>query len=288
MIFSPFSFLNTSISTAYSFSAQALEWQSGIINNGGSISNATLQIFDEYFFKPMVSASLFDELDRINIYVGTGNEIAARTGLISSSIPGTYSVTPVSSPTWNNTQGYRSSGTSYLDLNWTPSLDGKKYQQRFASAFYVAKSPDMTTRRAMGGASTGGLQNNLSRDGTSGGRFLSSLNTSLNSVATAGQQYTGSIMHLAGVSGSGTNNTGSQVIYGPNGLLITGSRSGFSSPSLQNVAQYELTNNNNFTPGGAYETVAFHMASGHGSYRLFLSGSTVNSILQNLFTQLGV
>jgi hypothetical protein len=285
MIFSPFSFLNTSI--VYDFTSQATAWQTAIVANGGSMPNATLQIFDDYFFKPMISASLLDEFDRINIYVGTGNQIAARTGLISGSFL-SYFVTPVSSPTWNNTQGYVSSGTSYLDLNWIPSVDGKKYLVRGGTAFYIAKSPNMvTTRVAMGGQTSN--VNNLRRDGTSGGRFLTSINTSISNVVISGQQYTGSVMHMAAMSGSGATNAPRQTIYIPGvGAIISGSGGNATTPSLAPVPQYELTSNNNGTPAGSYETGTYHMASAHGSFRLYQSGSIVYSILINLFTQLGV
>lgn len=282
-MFSPFSFLNTSI--VYNFTSQSLAWQTAIIANGGSMPNPTLQIFDDYFFKPMISASLFDEFDRINIYVGTGNEIAARTGLISGSFA-TYFVTPVSSPTWNNAQGYVSSGTSYLNLNWIPSVDGKKYLVRGGTAFYIAKSPDMVGRSAMGGQTS--LTNNLRRDGTSGGRFLTSINTSINNVVISGQRYTGSVMHMAAMSGSGATNAPRQTIYIPSvGAIISGSGGNVTTPSLASVPQYELATNNNFTPVG-FETVSPHMASAHGSFRLYQSGSIVYSTLINLFTQLGV
>jgi hypothetical protein len=285
MIFSPFSFLNTQATIIYNFSTQALAWQTAIVANGGSMPNETLQIFDNYFFKPMQFANLIDEFDRINIYVGTGNQIAARTSLVNSS---TYLVTPVSSPTWDNTQGYRSSGTSYLNLNYTPSTQAVKYLQRAATSFYIAKSPNMVTNRiAMGGHTN--TTNRMLRDATSGGRFQSSINAGASAILVSGQAYTGSVMHMTALSGSGATNSVRQTIYIPNvGAIISGSGTNISSPFLPAVSQFELTSNTNGTPAGSYETGTYHMTSAHGSFRLYQSGSIVNSILQNLFTQLGV
>lgn len=283
MIFSPFSFLSTI--PLFNFTTQSLAWQSAIIANGGSMLNATLQIFDDYFFKPMITASLLTEIDRINIYVGTGDQIAARTSLVSSS---TYLVTPVSSPTWDNTQGYRSSGTSYLNLNYTPSTQGRKYLQRGATAFYIAKSPNMvTTRNAMGGHTTG--INTFQRNAASSGTFLSSINAGAAASLISGQAYTGSVMHMAAFSGSGGTNSVRQTIYIPTiGAIISGSGGNITTAVLPAASQFELTSNNNGTPAGNYETGTYHMISAHGSFRLHQSGSIVYSILSSLFTQLGV
>ena len=227
MIFAPFSFLNSQANIVYNFTSQSLAWQSAIIANGGSMPNATLQTFDDYFFKPMISASLLTEFDRINIYVGTGNQIAARTSLVSSS---TYLVTPVSSPTWADNLGYISSGTSYLDLSYTPASNGVNYLVRGGTAFYIAKSPNMAVRNAMGGQNS--LANRLSRDATSGGRFLSSINTTLNAVLVSGQVYTGSVMHMTAMSGSGTTNSVRQTIYIPTvGAIISGSGGNITAPT---------------------------------------------------------
>ena len=284
MIFSPFGFLNFQITATSSFTAQALAWQTAIIANGGSMPNVTLQTFDTYFFKPMISASLLDEFDRINIYVGTGDQIAARTSLVSSS---TYLVTPVSSPTWNNTQGYVSSGTSYLNLNYTPSTQGKKYLQRSATAFYIAKNPNMASIIPMGGHTT--TANRFQRDGTSGGRFITSLNSSAAYVLVSGQAYTGSVMHMAALTGSAAVNANYQTIYVPTvGAIISGSSGNVAAPLLPAATQFELTSNTNGTPAGSYETGTYHMVSAHGSWKLYQSGSNVYSILSTLFTQLGV
>lgn len=285
MIFSPIGFLTSQEIIVYNFTPQATAWKNAIVTNGGSITDATLQTFDDYFFKPMVSANLLDEFDRINIYVGTGDQIAARTSLVNSS---TYFVTPVSSPTWANTLGYQSSGTSYLDLNYTPSTQAVKYLARGATAFYIAKSPNMvTTRLAMGGQTT--TVNRLSRDATTGGRFLSSINTVSNAVVVSGLAYTGSVMHMTAMSGSGATNSVRQTIYIPTvGAIISGSGGNITAPALPAVSQFELTANVNGTPGGSYETGTYHMISAHGGFKLFQSGSTVYSILTSLFTQLGV
>jgi hypothetical protein len=131
--------------------------------------------------------------------------------------------------------------------------------------------------------------NTLSRDATSGGRFGSSINTSVNAVVVSGQAYTGSVMHMAAMSGSGATNSVRQTIYIPTvGAIISGSGGNISAPALSPVSQFELTNNVNGTPGGNYETGTYHMVSAHGGFKLYQSGSNVYSILSSLFTQLGV
>lgn len=288
MIFSPFSFLNTSI--VYNFTSQSLAWQTAIIANGGSMANSTLQIFDDYFFKPMITASLLDEFDRINIYVGTGNQIAARTSLVSSS---TYLVTPVSSPTWNNTRGYVSSGTSYLDLNYIPSTQGRKYQLRNATMFYVAKDPDygivgVSDRSPMGGATAGNL---LQRTTGNGGEYRSFMHTTVATNINIGSNFifTGSVMHISSFSASAASNGPVRLaIYIPGTGLIN-EASNVRSPVLPTLTQFELNTNANGSPRPTgFELVSPHMASAHGSFRLYQSGSIVYSTLMNLFTQLGV
>jgi hypothetical protein len=287
MIFSPFSFLNTSV--VYNFTPQSLDWQTAIINNGGSMPNATLQIFDNYFFKPMISASLLDEFDRINIYVGTGNQIAARTSLVSSS---TYFVTPVSSPEWNNTLGYRSTGTSYLNLNYTPSTQARRYLLRGGTAFYMSKNTDIgiALRTAMGGHTAGGNAIGRNTAGSPAGSFASSINAAASFILNYGtfSNIAGYVLHTAAMSGSGATNSVRQTIYSLGTPPLSGSGSNISAPFIPAASQFELTNNSNGTPGGNYELTAYHMASAHGSFRLYQSGSNINSILTNLFTQLGV
>jgi hypothetical protein len=287
MIFSPFSFLNTSV--VYNFTSQSLAWQTAIINNGGSMPNSTLQIFDDYFFKLMITASLLDQFDRINIYVGTGDQIAARTSLVSSS---TYLVTPVSSPEWNNTLGYRSSGAgSYLNLNYTPSTQARRYLLRGGTAFYMSKNTDIgiASRTAMGGHTS--VANTMGRNVVAGGSFVSSINASsgfnLNYGAFSGT-INGYVLHTTAMSGSGATNSVRQTVYISGNDPLSGSGGNISAPFIPAASQFELTNNNNGTPGGNYETTAYHMASAHGSFRLYQSGSNINSILTNLFTQLGV
>ena len=145
----------------------------------------------------------------------------------------------------------------------------------------------MAVRNAMGGQNS--LANRLSRDATSGGRFLSSINTTVNAVLVSGQVYTGSVMHMTAMSGSGATNSVRQTIYIPTvGAIISGSGGNITAPTLSNVPQFELTTNNSGVPAGSYETGTYHMISAHGGFKLYESGSTIYSILSSLFTQLGV
>ena len=109
-------------------SVEALAWKARIEANGGTISQALLDIFDTNLITPLVANGTWAELDRLNIYCGlVGFEIAARTNLIKTA----HYVTPVSSPTFDQF-GYKTSGTSYLNLNYNPSTQGVKLVQNLS------------------------------------------------------------------------------------------------------------------------------------------------------------
>ena len=115
-------------------SSQAQTWKASIVANGGSITDAELAAIDDNFFKPAVAnGSILNQLDRLNIYAGLSNSIAQRTCIIRGSL-----ITPVSSPTFD-INGVKSSGTSYLNLNYNPSVNAVKLTLNSASHGYFVK-----------------------------------------------------------------------------------------------------------------------------------------------------
>jgi hypothetical protein len=254
-----------------SLSAEALAWEARIIANGGTIPAATLKIFDDNFFKPSVAnGNILTELDRLNVYCGlVGFQIAARTNLIKSA----HYVTPVSSPTFD-ANGYMSSGTSYLDLNYTPSTQAVKLTQTSSSIFTVVKEPLYVGNvRTIGGgqasfvnllALTRTATPDLNASLNGGGSTTNTNTTSVGNVFFAGQR----------------NGITIKSIINANEISSTS-----VSVGLANVSSYELSININGSPITAFDTKS-HLASGHGSGSLDLQGLRV--ILNNLFTALGV
>jgi hypothetical protein len=253
-------------------SAEALAWEARIIANGGTIPAATLKIFDDNFFKPAVAnGNILTELDRLNVYCGlVGFEIAARTNMIKSA----HYVTPVSSPHFTN-NGYRTSGTSYLDLNYNPSTQAVKLTQNSITQFVVFKNPNFSgaTRRSMGALSGGGATRLEIYINDAG------LRTAFNSQALATQstQTPSGFVHVVGKR-SAINTTLIKV----NGISTTGAT---VSTILANAKVFELTTSNSNTPLGDYDNNN-HFASGHGSNNC--DDSALRTILDNLFTALGV
>lgn len=122
-----------------SLSPQAIAWRDRIIANGGSIDNAILTIIDDNLIKPMVSTGIFDCLDRLNLYAGTGNRIAARTNIISNN----YFVQEqnVANLSWVDQFGYFSnipgSTGGYLTMGYNPSTAPKWGADRFNCSQFI-------------------------------------------------------------------------------------------------------------------------------------------------------
>jgi len=250
-------------------SPEALAWEARIIANGGIIPAATLAIFDEYFFIPAkANGSILSELDRLNIYCGlNGYEIAARTNTIKSA----HYVTPVSSPTFDN-NGYKSSGTSYLNLNYTPSTQAVKLTLDSVHHGCVVKTPPFASvQRSMGCANASTSRLEVIRDSNSVSTFCNSNGssntnkTSVGNVFCAGKRPSSSLQYA--------------II---NSSEVSSSQ---TSVSLPPQSAYELTVNGNGTPDGNYDT-SYHLASWHGSANL--DYTAMRTILNNLFTALGL
>lgn len=254
-------------------SDSAIDWCDRIIANGGSIPDNILTIFDEYFYKPAEANGLIlTEADRINIFFGlNGYQIAARTNLVKSA----HFVSPVSSPIFDN-NGYKSGGTSYLDLNYNPSTQGVKFTQNSGIMFYGVKEPAFaTTIRAIG-----------ARDGTrfsemyrlaGPGRSL----VQLNDTGTGGPSNTNTSSSgyvFIGARRPDSNNLESII----NTNVVSASR---TSNGLPNTSLFELAISISGSPSATLDD-KYHGYSGNGSANFDYAGFI--TIINNLKTALGV
>jgi hypothetical protein len=254
-------------------SPEALAWKARIIANGGTIPDATLAIIDEELIKPSLAGGIWAELDRLNIYCGlVGYEIAARTNLIKSA----HYVTPVSSPTFDN-NGYKSSGTSYLDLNYNPSTEGVKFEQNSNLQFCIVLDPVyIGSKRHIGGANFSGTNPRI--DHLRQGDFFTfqsdstaSINTN---IVTSGNVFLGGRRTAA--SGAGCKD----VIINSNVQSYD-----ITSTILPNISLFELSVNYDGTPSSDVDT-NYHRCSGHGSSAV--DYATLRTLLNNTITALGV
>jgi hypothetical protein len=250
-------------------SPEALAWEANIIANGGTIDPAILAIFDEYFFIPAVAnGNILTELDRLNIYCGlNGYEIAARTNIIKNA----HFVTPVSSPIFDN-NGYKSGGTSYLDLNYNPATQGVKYLLDSASLGYVVKNPLWATQmRAIGNHTGVSDRSDLQRSNAGSGVFVNSSNGPTSGTKPTGIVFMLGIRTASNIDSAITNNS---IV---NGASI--------SSIIPNNNMFELCLNFGGTPLAPFDT-EYHLCSFAGSGGLDYSNLRI--ILNNLFTALGV
>jgi hypothetical protein len=254
-----------------SLSQEAQNWKDRIIANGGNIDSTILVTFDDYFFKPAkANGSILSELDRLNIYCGlNGYEIAARTNLIKSA----HYVTPVSSPTFDN-NGYKSSGTSYLNLNYTPSTEAVKFTLDSNSTFCVVKEPSFSGTSRMIGSSANLKRNDLVRENVP---WLSTFNNSNAFFLNTNTVAIGNVFLAAR----------RQNALNADAIINTSIVNSLGAPfSIATDVDFELTaNGGGGTPDGNYD-LNYHLSSGRGSGNVDLL--SLRTILNNLFTQLGV
>lgn len=254
-----------------SLTPEAQSWQANIIANGGTITPTQLAFFDTWFFKPAISAgNILTELDRFNLYCGlVGSEIAARTNMIKSA----HFITPVSSPTFDN-NGYKSSGTSYLNLNYNPKTQGVKLTVNSATIFAVVKNPSFTTtRRVIGAFNSGAFDKQLV--------INRNLNNTQAAVNTGGSVFntniaTGNVF----IGGRRQNALNQDTII--NASIVNAAQ---ASTDIPDFNQFELVANFNGSPLAPFDDMS-HLCSGHGSGNLNISG--LQTILTNLFTAAGL
>jgi len=253
-------------------SAQAQAWKASIVANGGSITDAELAAIDNSFFKPAVAnGSILTQLDRLNIYAGLSNSIAQRTCIIRGTL-----ITPVSSPTFD-INGVKSSGTSYLNLNYNPSVNAVKLTLNSVSHGYFVKNPMFSsTIRAMG--SQQGLTSPNSRLSVTRDSGFSAAHNNDNTGAT-----NTSVVTSGWVCCEGQRINSSAGNYS----IINGSYNAVTRTSvgLPNSPTTELTEFNEIVVRGNYDTF-YHGASWHGSGAI--DNAALVTFLRNTFTALGV
>ena len=254
------------------FSPQALAWRTSIGTNGGSITDAELAAIDNSFFKPAVAnGSILNNLDRLNIYAGLSNSIAQRTCIIRGSL-----ITPVSSPTFD-INGVKSSGTSYLNLNYNPSVNAVKLTLNSVSHGYFVKNPPFTgTVRAMGsqqGLTAPNTRLSLTRDVN----VSSAYNNDNNGASNTSVVTSGWVCCEGQRIDSSTGNF--SIINGTYNAVTR------TSVGLPNSPTTELTEFNEVVPRGNYDTM-YHGASWHGSGSI--DNTNLVAFLRNTFTALGV
>jgi hypothetical protein len=256
------------------FSAEALAWRERIGTNSGTISDAKLQIIDDNFFKPaLANGNILNQLDRLNIYAGLlGFPIAARTNLISSN----FYVAPVSSPTFDN-NGYVTSGTSYLNLQYKLFSNGVKFQKDNNSFGAMILSPAFAVDflRIMG--SRDSLSTSIS--GLIRGNATLLNGNSTNSYGTIAATNQSGWTLIASLRANSSN---FKSIVNATETTINTASSGFN---LNDNNVFELTINNGVSPDGTYDTRP-HGASFHGSASLDIQA--MRTLLLNTFTALGV
>jgi len=231
-------------------SAAAETWRQDIIANGGTISDAVLQVFDEEFFIPAVSnGSILTEADRIHFWITNSNSIASRTSVEGNN----YFASFVNAVVFDNA-GSKSDGvSSYINLNYNPSADGVKVLQDDVSVGYIVTTPPFTgTVRSMGCANTTTTRR-LEVYELSGQSFVFANST--NFSANTNDTSAGNVL-MAAKRNDAANQT----------AIINASEVTAAVPSVgvPNVNSYELTSNNAGAPFGDYDT-SYHVASWHGS-----------------------
>jgi hypothetical protein len=254
------------------FSAEAQTYKTNVIANGGTVSDSVLAILDTNLFKPLVASGDWARLDKFHLYAGVGSAIAARTNMVSSS----YYINPVNSPTWNNSTGYTGNGsTSYLDLNYNPSLGSTLLTQNSATVFYGAKVTAYDFTRSFGARNAGVKNLAIFRLSTPASDAIANdnldlLNTNVvtNSIALFGLQRTASIGTNCKASIINTNfSYGNQISIG-----------------IPNVTLFQCARNSSGTAESFDEMKQYYMGAGNGS----VNTNTILTAINNTLAALGI
>ena len=96
------------------------------------------------------------EIDRLNIY-GSATQAASNKSLF-----GSFTATPINSPTWSRKVGYTHTGTSYLTTGYTPSINSVKATLNNNSYIVGFNNLPNTADSMLGGATSSGLPSGLS------------------------------------------------------------------------------------------------------------------------------
>lgn len=231
-------------------SAAAETWRQDIIANGGTISDAVLQVFDEEFFIPAVSnGSILTEADRIHFWITNSNSIASRTSVEGNN----YFASFVNAVVFDNA-GSKSDGvSSYINLNYNPSADGVKVLQDDVSVGYIVTTPPFTsTVRALGCISNLSVRR-LEVYELSGQSFVFANST--NFSANTNDVSTGDVLMAVK-----REDSANQIAI----INTSEVTAAYPSTGIPNNPAFELTSNDNGVPFTDYDT-SYHVASWHGS-----------------------
>jgi len=262
--------LLTGVTIGGGLSQYALNWQSWIVANGGSINPSILAIIDNNFFIPAAAnGNILNQLDRLNIYAGVGNQVAANTNMIKNA----HLVVPISSPTWASGTGYKSSGTSYLKHSYTPSTQGVLFTLNSNILFVGVKDPTSTTARMVG--AQGDTKDVYVRRTTT--PSIQARNTTNGGTATNSTSFGSGNVFFA------TRRTSSTSISAV--INTNASSSTVTSSALTAQEIYELTTNDGGA-SGEYDTQCYHLYSGAGSSSF--DHATFQTLMNNTLTALGV
>jgi len=263
-----------------SLSPQALSWQSRIVAAGGTIDNAVLTIIDDNLIKPMVSSGIFDCLDKMHLFAGTGNRIAAKINLINSSY--TAIENNVANLAWSNDGGFYSTTNAstggYLSFGYNPATAPKWSADRFnCSQFIYYGFADSITGFVMGsgsGAST--AHTGMKRVASGGFAVQMFLNQTATTAVTSGMTG-GTKNWLCGTRSANTvrailNTSSNSYTLAPSATIL--SQEIGELCILGNTTNVNIDRNNG------------HYLSGHGNNNF--DNQLLRTYVLNTFTALGL
>jgi len=234
-----------------------------VVGRGGVVTNAEkarLTTFENDLGTDIT------EFDRLWIH-GLSNNIAARTSFVN---PATTIITAVNAPPFTPNQGYTGGAVSYLDSNFSPAVDGVKYQRNNAGIFIYSLTNLAFDSAEIGNQLGGNYSYILSRSAL--GSAVYSLN-STNDTAIA----VANSLSLFQVLRTGAN---PYSLYIRNSLIATVNQ---ASGPLINQNYYLLSRNTNGVPTlNSFKTIS---ASGFSSSSI--NQANFYAALQTLGTSLG-
>ena len=261
-------------------STQALSWQSRIIAAGGTIDSGVLTIIDTNLIKPMVSSGIFDCLDKMHLFAGTGNRTASKVNLINSS----YNAVEVN-PTrinWNNNFGFISNGTTiatggYLTFGYNPATAPKWSADRFncCQFIYGQVVTNSTTANMMGQGSGTSTRNAAILKNTSAVITVYMNNTAATATASGINEFFKN--WICGTRSANTvraivNTTSNSYTIAPTATILS-----------QEIGELAILGN---TAIASLDATTAHLVSGHGNNNF--DNQLLRTYILNTYTALGI
>lgn len=207
-------------------------------------------------------------LDRLYLHA-TPNQQNARISIVN---PTSTPITEVNSPTFTANFGINGDGaTSYINYNFTPSVDGVNYTLNSASYFMYSRTNSAANVYDLGVIGTGVSQLNI-RWGD--GNFYAAIN----SAPTYGNYLNNPSTGFFQVNRVDSN----RVELYKNGVLQATSTPN-AATNLPNISYFGMCQNSGGVPNGF--TNRQYSISGFGSG--LINGATFNTAIQTLATALG-